>query len=165
MELVYANTMEQADALTAVIAERSYQDAKWGTVDERPKEVGSWLTLMRKLLRDAEDNWATSDNDQGALAELRKVVAVGLACFEQHGVPERDVDSAVVAPAPTWPPAKDERLAGLSNNKLHEMYEALRGKPYDETREATDADGVVHTLTSQQIDTELEARGDCPIPF
>lgn len=88
MELKCTNE-KQADVLAAVIGERSHQDRKWGTVEQRPKQVGSYLTLMRKLLNDAEIAWATSDNDQGALDELRKVVAVGVACFEQHGVPWR----------------------------------------------------------------------------
>ncbi len=164
MEIVYATGPEQEQALNAVIGERAYQDAKWGTVVDRPKQVGSYLTLMRKLLRDAEDVWSTSDNDEGALAELRKVVAVGVACFEQHGVPLRDVDSAVVTPAPVWPPHKDERLAGVTNNQLHEMYDALRDKAIGITRDIETADGIV-SLTRNAIDDELTARGDGPIPF
>lgn len=164
MGLVYAANEAQEDALNAIIGERDYQDAKLGTVDERPREVGTYLTLMRHQLATAEAAYAINDNDQPALAAMRKLVAVGVACFEQHGVPVRDVDSAVVEPAP-WPPAKDARLAGLTNSRLHCMYDALRVKPLDATQAVTDLSGCIIMLSRYQIETELEARGDCPIPF
>lgn len=75
--------------LTAVHDERVYQNRKWGTIEEHPHEVGGYLTLMRKLLRDAEDAWQSQRGDVGALDELRKVVAVGVACMEQHGAVPR----------------------------------------------------------------------------
>lgn len=165
MEIVYSTGPEQEHALNAIIGERAYQDAKLGTVDERPKQVGSWLTLMRVMLRNAEEDWATSDNDQDALASMRKAVAVGVACFEQHGVPMRDVP--VIESPPVWSPARDPRLASISNERLHKGYDALRGTTpapgfgYDFKMD----DCETLTLTSQQIDTELEARGDGPIPF
>jgi len=80
---------KQADVLAAVIGERSYQNRKWGRPSERPHEVGAWMTLMRTHLAEAEQLWAGSRGDEKALDELRKVVAIGIACFEQHGVPSR----------------------------------------------------------------------------
>lgn len=65
--------------------ERVFQDRKWGTVLQHPHEVGSWLTIMRQLLNDAERAYMSNRGDFGALDELRKVVAVGVACMEQHG--------------------------------------------------------------------------------
>lgn len=65
--------------------ERVYQDRKWGTIEEHPHEVGSWLTIMRQLLNDAERAYMSQRGDVGALDELRKAVAVGVACMEQHG--------------------------------------------------------------------------------
>ena len=82
-------TMQQEDVLAAVIGERTYQDRKWGTIEEHPHEVGSWLTIMRQLLTDAERAYMSQRGDLSALDELRKVVAVGVACMEQHGVPSR----------------------------------------------------------------------------
>jgi hypothetical protein len=73
----------------AIDSERDFQDRKWGTVEEHPHEVGGWLTIMRQLLRDAEKAWASSSTDLTATDEIRKVVAVGMACLEQHGVPMR----------------------------------------------------------------------------
>ena len=62
----------------AVRSERDYQDRKWGTLEQHPHEVGAWLTLMRKLLRDAEE--AYSNGDFSALVKIRKVIATGVAC-------------------------------------------------------------------------------------
>lgn len=73
------------DVLSAVHDERVFQDRKWGTTEEHPHEVGGWLTIMRKLLTDADAQWAGKRGDEGALDEIRKVVAVGIACMEQHG--------------------------------------------------------------------------------
>lgn len=82
-------TKQQEDVLAAVIGERSYQDMKWGSIQQHPHEVVGYITLMRKLMNDAEVAWSSSRGDWAALDELRKVVAVGVACFEQHGVPSR----------------------------------------------------------------------------
>ena len=83
--------LSQQKVFNAIQGERQYQDEKWGNPIDRPREVGTYLTLIRKLLHDAEVAYATSNGDQECLDELRKVVAVGFACFEQHGIPSRFV--------------------------------------------------------------------------
>jgi hypothetical protein len=60
------------DVLSALHDERVYQNRKWGTIEQHPHEVGGYLTLMRKLLRDAENEWQS-----------------GIACLEQHGAVPR----------------------------------------------------------------------------
>ena len=75
----------------AVKCERNYQDAKWGTPDEHPHDVGAWLLIMRNELREAEDAWCNGGGDEGALCEVMQVVAVGFACLEQHGVVTREM--------------------------------------------------------------------------
>lgn len=77
------------EVLSAIHDERVFQNRKWGTIAEHPHEVGGYLTLMRKLLSDAEQTWSTQRGDIGALDEIRKVVAVGIACMEQHGAVPR----------------------------------------------------------------------------
>lgn len=72
--------------LDAVASERDYQDRKWGTVAEHPHEVGGWLTLMAVHLRRAQEAWASTNNDVEALESVRKVLAIGVACGEQHGL-------------------------------------------------------------------------------
>jgi hypothetical protein len=87
--------MERKEVYSIINDERVFQDRKWGTIQERPKQVGSWLTLMRYILTKAEADWSTSIGDYDALDEIRKVVAVGVACMEQHGaVPRNPIDYA-----------------------------------------------------------------------
>jgi hypothetical protein len=73
------------DVLNAVHDERVFQNRKWGTIAEHPHEVGGYLTIMRKLLAEADVAWSSNRGDVGALEEIRKVVAVGIACMEQYG--------------------------------------------------------------------------------
>ncbi len=73
----------------AIDSERDFQDRKWGTVHDHPHEVGGWLTIMRKLMADADAAWSSSNGDYQALEEIRKVIATGVACCEQHGVSHR----------------------------------------------------------------------------
>jgi hypothetical protein len=81
--------MERINVYAAIDTEREWQDRKWGTVAQHPHEVGGWITLMRKLLNDAEAAWCSEDGDIQALEEIRKVLAVGVACAEQHGLKGR----------------------------------------------------------------------------
>jgi len=74
----------------AIGTERIYQELKWGTLQEHPQSVGAYLTLMRVHLADAEAAWARSNGDAMALDRLRRVLAIGVACGEQHGMPKRD---------------------------------------------------------------------------
>ena len=45
---------------------------------------------LKHWLTKAEADLASSTNDELALDEIRKVVAIGVACMEQHGAIERD---------------------------------------------------------------------------
>lgn len=87
--------MKRSDVYSIINDERVYQDRKWGTIEDRPKQVGSWITLMRHLVSQAEFQWSTTNGDHSALDQIRKLVAVGVACMEQHGgVPRSAVDFA-----------------------------------------------------------------------
>jgi hypothetical protein len=81
---------DRNEIYSAINDERVFQDRKWGTIEEHPHEIGSWLTIMRQLLNDAERAYMSERGDTGALEEIRKVVAVGVACMEQHGVVHRN---------------------------------------------------------------------------
>jgi hypothetical protein len=81
--------MDRTEVYAAIDSERDWQDRKWGTIQKHPHEVGAWLTILRKLLADAERSWVTSTDDRLALDEVRQVAAVAVACCEQHGVRER----------------------------------------------------------------------------
>ncbi len=77
----------------AIRREREYQDAKWG---QNPHEVGAFLLIMQKELQEAIDAWCSHRGDEGALEELLQVVAVGVACMEQHGVVERSLKTVAM---------------------------------------------------------------------
>lgn len=72
-----------------VVDERRYQDRKWGSITDHPHEVAGWILIMESLLADARSAWTGNRGDAGALDEIRKVVATGIACMEQHGVVHR----------------------------------------------------------------------------
>ena len=78
--------MTRDKVYAAVDTERDFQDRKWGTIEQHPHEVGAWIALMESLLAHARDAWAGNPDDREALKGIRKVVAVGVACGEQHGM-------------------------------------------------------------------------------
>ena len=82
-------TKTRTQVFDAIDSERDYQDRKWGTAAEHPHEVGGWLTLMDVHLQRAKAAWAGANSDAEALDALRKVLAIGVACAEQHGIPGR----------------------------------------------------------------------------
>ena len=86
--------------LEIVSAERDYQDAKWGALATRPREVGSWITLLAKFVHGAQVAYCESPGNQPALAEIRKVAALAFACLEQHGAPSRGRKEPSGTPAP-----------------------------------------------------------------
>ena len=70
----------------AIERERDFQDRKWGT--GRNHAIPSWLLILRKELDEAEIGWC-KEGEQQSLRELLQVIAVGIACLEQHGIVER----------------------------------------------------------------------------
>lgn len=89
------STNAQLKVYDAIESERDYQDRKWGTPGEHPHEVGGWLLLMDVHLKRAREAWAGANNDREALIALRKVLAIGVACGEQHGLPTRSLGQTV----------------------------------------------------------------------
>ena len=83
----------RANVYDAIGTERYYQEQKWGSIEEHPQSVGGYLTLMRVHLTNAEAAWVGSTGDTDALHYLRKVLALGVACGEQHGLPKRDFNN------------------------------------------------------------------------
>jgi hypothetical protein len=77
----------------AVQRERAHQSAKYGTLDENPHTVGEWLLVLQGELAEAVHGWQKHSGDDAALVEILQVVAVGVACLEQHGVIERETST------------------------------------------------------------------------
>lgn len=75
----------------AANGERDYQDKRWGG---REHELECWFTYMRSYIREAEELLSRNDKD-AVLPQvqdiLRKLIALGVACAEQHGIRERTV--------------------------------------------------------------------------
>lgn len=66
--------------------EREYQEAKWGTIEERPHSIPGYLLIMRKELEEAESGWMkNAPGRDSALQEILQVAAVAIAALEQHG--------------------------------------------------------------------------------
>lgn len=97
----------------AINGERRYQEMKWGDLVDHPQSVGAYLTLMRVHLARAENAWAGANNDMEALDCLRKVLAIGVACGEQHGMPLR-IDTT---PAPSTPTTQEPQANPFSDDE------------------------------------------------
>lgn len=91
--------MKRAEVYSAIDGERDYQLLQWGKAGlnrggpggdgDVAHEVGAWLTFMRHYMNLADTATATSHDDTPCLHMIRKVVALGVACLEQHGCPRR----------------------------------------------------------------------------
>lgn len=80
----------RSEVYDAIDSERDYQLVRWGIKGEDAKHsVGDFLTYMDDYLNEAKHRASREDGNSGALEVLRKVVALGVACMEQHGAPKR----------------------------------------------------------------------------
>lgn len=82
--------MERNDVYKAIDSERDYQEAKWGgKSNDEGKTVESFMVYMMHYLNLSYAAVSTMSGHDEALEQLRKVVGIGVACFERHGVPFR----------------------------------------------------------------------------
>lgn len=98
--------MDRDDVYKVLDGEREYQEHQWGehgvkrqlpaqgstnvATESSPRHgVGEWLTYMEHYLAEARRELTTQHSHVPGLHMLRKAVALGIACFEQHGVPTR----------------------------------------------------------------------------
>ena len=54
------------------------------------------MVYMQDYLTEAFHQISRTNSDESALDTLRKVVTLGVACFEQHGVSERDLSVPII---------------------------------------------------------------------
>ena len=73
----------------AITRERQYQDAKWGTIDENPHRISEWIVIMKRGIDETVKGMVDFPGHEEALKEILQVVAVGVACLQQHGIVER----------------------------------------------------------------------------
>lgn len=72
----------------AIDEECAYQDAKYGTPEEREISILEYLYILRAEQREAHSD-AMAGNGPAALCELLQAVTVGVRCLEYHGVVTR----------------------------------------------------------------------------
>lgn len=81
--------IDRAVVFAAVDIERAYQDRKYGTAEDRRLTIAEYLHIAQGELNESMCSMADGDKEN-ALRELLQVIAVGVACLEQHGVVQRD---------------------------------------------------------------------------
>jgi hypothetical protein len=73
--------------MEVVRQERAYQHAKWGDAN-KGASLARYIELLGTYVARA-DKAGLSLDEVAQLHEVRKVVALGVACLEQHGAPAR----------------------------------------------------------------------------
>ena len=81
--------MERSEVYKIIDQERKYQDSKWTPDEHGNHEVEAYMLYMHSYLQEAMSNISRTNGTREARDILRKVVALGVACFEKHGVPDR----------------------------------------------------------------------------
>jgi hypothetical protein len=87
---------DRTKAYAAIDSERNYQDRRWGQTlsSGRPgdgsRTVDEFILYAAGYMNDAVALGCRSDDTDAKLAALRKVAALCVACFEQHGCPLRE---------------------------------------------------------------------------
>ena len=79
--------MERSEIYKAIDSERDYQDKKWGN-NSLDNSIADYILYMEKHIQNAKDALYELESKE-AREFLRKVTALGVACFEQHGVEPR----------------------------------------------------------------------------
>lgn len=77
------STLEEV--FEAAKKEREYQDAKWGTLEEHPHTLLEWGNIVLDELTEVGVAALVGDYDQ-ARREVLQVLAVCIACLQQHGI-------------------------------------------------------------------------------
>jgi hypothetical protein len=86
------------EVFKAINSERKYQE-KWDkerednpkldSYKDKDKSIETWILWMEEYLSKARTG-ATNSIDKGSpLENIRKVIALGVACMEYHGAPTR----------------------------------------------------------------------------
>lgn len=86
----------------AIDSERDYQIRRWGhrqpdgSIMPEQCSVGDFLVKMTYYLDNAKALFACEGSNRNTLVELRKAVALGVSCFEQHGIDIRDLSWSIM---------------------------------------------------------------------
>lgn len=103
--------MNRGKVFGIINGERNYQDAQLekGRFQKQIHTVGEELILMKVYLDKAIAKYANNFGDAPALHGIRKVVALGIRCMENHGaLPREDPGSSDDTPAADTPEKEAE---------------------------------------------------------
>jgi len=84
--------MKLGKIFAIILLEREYQDAQQetGRFEVAVHSVGAELALMKVYMDKALEAFANNFGDAPALHAIRKVVALGVRCMENHGALPRE---------------------------------------------------------------------------
>jgi len=74
------NKMERENVYKLIDNEREYQDEKW----PNQRSVAEELLIMQKFLDKSRTSYTSVLGQSVALDQIRKVVAIGVRCLENH---------------------------------------------------------------------------------
>lgn len=78
------------EVVDLVVAERSFQDWKHGTIDDNPHQIGGWLLLLEAELNEAKKAAIKGGTGRDSvMAEIIQIAALAMAAVEQYGVHEQ----------------------------------------------------------------------------
>ncbi len=92
--------MDRKEVYRILDGERDYQDVKWelrneiNGIPDKTKPIAEWLTYIEHHLNKAKNAVYYLQNDE-ALAEIRKVTALGVRAMEINGCPERKIGKII----------------------------------------------------------------------
>lgn len=83
--------MDRSQVYQVIDGERDYQESISSKMNHKGHPaLAAELLMMEEYLKEARSNWVNAHGDsQPCLNMLRKVVGLGVRCFEHYGVPER----------------------------------------------------------------------------
>jgi hypothetical protein len=85
--------VSRQEVYEALDGERDYQNSLWNDqASPHKKSVEAWLVYMQSYLDEAVHQISREDDRTAkpkALATIRKITAMGIACMELNGAPKR----------------------------------------------------------------------------
>jgi len=78
--------MDRAEVYKLIDGERDYQDAHTGNWDHRGAvTVEAEILMMEEYMLKVRKEWTENHGPQSAMMQMRKVIAMGVRCLENHG--------------------------------------------------------------------------------
>lgn len=82
-------TATRQDVYSAIESERQYQNYRWPEA-AHTHSITEFLVYIEHYLNKAKAIVSTEDGQEGALDDLRKITALGVAAMEQNGAKRRE---------------------------------------------------------------------------